>query len=946
MKTIFKNIGVKKIMSLILSAVMVFSVVFFAVGCGGQVESITLNITEINLVVGRSRTITDSDINFEPVLVRNRDFVLISSDNSIFTANNQTSSITAVSAGRARLTIQTVSNGRAAHVYVNVSDIAPSGIEIISSGNMFQNAPYFSQVEFFPHFDIDLDSVVMVSWTVVDSRTNQEKENKTIPSNENLSFMPPSVGSFSVTASVANQMGQNIYDTVMLRAFNPFETPPDYFEHISGLKIQENASQVSFEVDFIDAHGNPERQIEWRVNGEIMGNDRIFRFTPYEAGQFFITLYINNENIPFNADENYALVTLEGVVTPRNLFLCTIRNFPLVTLYFDTNMPNLDYEIMIYRGQTRLPLTISTIYTPTQHLFNDGQVNLTQFIGYTENASYHILNTSFTVQIRSAILMPNAEDSVFSDWAEIENNIVRNYVEAIPHLENTVFDGHRNHFVQNEDDFTELFAHFFKWRERPRLQGISHTQEFEIFICDNFGHPFIYPFVGNEVVLRNNLEAFLVRVFRSLGFTGEYNIQFGFGGDDGEERILFLTIRFDTDGLPSQNSSNLTWPPSIGFQQPHSLQALRPLVNTDFSQNRQTLPIDTSGRREVVVHTSEQLYFVIERGFRPNPAPNSEAYPIYHQAREIMKSIVPNTGFGQVQTLQAIYDYLIWRVSYDHRAWAATGGSTADAVRQDAYYLEGVFGSDPRSLAVCDGITKAFILLAGLENIPSIRVFGQGYVGGGNWGYHAWNKVKVYGEWFIVDATWGVELTRFTPFGTNRWVEVQNRRWFLLTDRETVLTHREDERASFPRTSLRPINAHALKGFYISGSENHAVAAANSLVDNMLESAQNAQQTFYVGMNGLHLQYQSTAGQSEFIAFELRINRSLEHLFSKRESSISNPNEYQQNPILARFRHHNFNNFNMTAPEGQQRAVHFKIVSSDSVRSPQGAMFVQIIIAI
>ncbi|MCI6542391.1 MAG: transglutaminase domain-containing protein, partial [Firmicutes bacterium] len=48
--------------------------------------------------------------------------------------------------------------------------------------------------------------------------------------------------------------------------------------------------------------------------------------------------------------------------------------------------------------------------------------------------------------------------------------------------------------------------------------------------------------------------------------------------------------------------------------------------------------------------------------------------------------------------------------------------------------------------AVCDGICKAFLIMARIENIACVRVVGNS---------HAWNKVYVDGNWFGVDATHG-----------------------------------------------------------------------------------------------------------------------------------------------------------------------------------------------
>ncbi|MCL2256072.1 MAG: hypothetical protein FWC11_04350, partial [Firmicutes bacterium] len=632
MKLFFEKIGAKRILSLVLSAVMLFAIVLFASSCerGVQVQNISLNFSEINIIVGSSRMISGSDITFEPVLVRNRDFVLISGDNSIFTACNNTSSVTALRAGRARLTVQSVSNGRVAVAYVNVSDRAPEKIEVISNGEIFQSALSFSTIEFFAHLDTDLANIVMVNWRIHDIQTGVEYENITLTSYESFSFLPHRVGAFEITASVFNHFNQEISHSVRVGAFYDFVLAPQYFEHIMGELFQETRQEVSFEVDFVDAHGNPPRTIEWMVGEEVMSVERRFNFFPQQSGQFQISLYINGKRISFSTGENYALLVVEDVdgAIPTNLYLCTFRNFPYVTLYFDTSIINVDYEIRIYRetsdgARTSHAVNISTINTATQGVFQNGYADLTEFVGFNESENFHVLNTTFIVRIRT---MLRGERDGISEWVEISSNPIRDYQNAIPHLKNTAFDGHQNHFVQNENDFAKLFAHFFKWREMPRLgNNVSHSQTHEMFICDDFGAPFIYPFVGDSVELTNNITSFLRHNFYALGFTGYYRIEFEFGSNNGQGRIFSLTIRFDTDGLPSFSSDIFHWPSSVGGQAPIALRALRPRVNNDFSNLRQSLPIDSSGRREVLVRTSEQLYFVLERGFRPIVERGSEA---------------------------------------------------------------------------------------------------------------------------------------------------------------------------------------------------------------------------------------------------------------------------------------------------------------------------------
>lgn len=153
-------------------------------------------------------------------------------------------------------------------------------------------------------------------------------------------------------------------------------------------------------------------------------------------------------------------------------------------------------------------------------------------------------------------------------------------------------------------------------------------------------------------------------------------------------------------------------------------------------------------KNEISVSTSNQLVYVLEHGYKPNPVKNSVAEKIYNKAKSVLKQIC-NDSMTDFEKIKAIYDWMILNVQYDNNA-ANNSNVLENWYNYDAWYPEGVFFNNK---AVCDGISKSLLILARIENIATIRVGGK-HNGSG----HAWNKVFIDGFWYGIDATHGGPL--------------------------------------------------------------------------------------------------------------------------------------------------------------------------------------------
>ena len=128
------------------------------------------------------------------------------------------------------------------------------------------------------------------------------------------------------------------------------------------------------------------------------------------------------------------------------------------------------------------------------------------------------------------------------------------------------------------------------------------------------------------------------------------------------------------------------------------------------------------------------------------------------------------------EKVKAIYKWIVSNVTYDNAVLDPNNlyDSTDDNgwVHFASWFAEGALDY---GYAVCDGISKAFVILTGLEGIRSVRISSHAAA-------HAWNKVFIdtdadgVGEWYVVDATWG----NLAITGTG--IEIYDASHFLISD--------------------------------------------------------------------------------------------------------------------------------------------------------------------
>lgn len=253
------------------------------------------------------------------------------------------------------------------------------------------------------------------------------------------------------------------------------------------------------------------------------------------------------------------------------------------------------------------------------------------------------------------------------------------------------------------------------------------------------------------------------------------------------------------------------------------------------------------GAKETMsVSTSNMLYKAVAWGYKPvfmgSQAENLKQ--IYDNAKDALSYIVSDE-MSEYEKVHAIYDYIIYNVRYDHDCanaedkYVSGNLSLNEKMKYYGYYLEGIFLDKfykKDMHAVCDGKSKAFVLMCGIEGITAVRISGEASSDGKNFGGHAWNKVMLDlngtgdKEWYFVDTTWG-------DVGDDS-KEFLSHAYFLLSDDEVKNSHVEKQGHGYPKAEGK-FDYYAHETYTSSGTEyNYVIANKNLAAQQMARALQ------------------------------------------------------------------------------------------------------------
>lgn len=134
-------------------------------------------------------------------------------------------------------------------------------------------------------------------------------------------------------------------------------------------------------------------------------------------------------------------------------------------------------------------------------------------------------------------------------------------------------------------------------------------------------------------------------------------------------------------------------------------------------------------------------------------------------------------GMDERTKVLRIHDWLCANVAYDY------GNYLSDTIPYDSYYYAGVFFN---RRAVCNGYAVSFDLMCYLAGVESEYVSGYSTNSSGSTGGHAWNQVKVNGQWYQIDVTWD------DPVPDRGYGVVSRYTYFLISPQQMSRNHTYD----------------------------------------------------------------------------------------------------------------------------------------------------------
>lgn len=312
------------------------------------------------------------------------------------------------------------------------------------------------------------------------------------------------------------------------------------------------------------------------------------------------------------------------------------------------------------------------------------------------------------------------------DYLAPVNGVINRYIVSMRELGELL-----NYVVLNKPDNNK----FIKYQQKTVDEVPYKTYAFDFYPAFNLENSDDYYYVDVEPgeVAENLVEVYKAVMGAQKAFCPSGSYRFDFvANDNGSYSLTVYLVSKDNSVLQTDAIE-------------HTSANSAHYSATPYGNDYDNYAIDI--RKKIRVADSEQLFHAVSDGYGVTFA-NDYVRTLYEKAKGVVSRII-GPEMTDYEKALAFYDYLATTVAYDSALAAMSVAETPDPDldRYAGFKLEGVFNYHQ---AVCDGISKAYVLLCAIEGIECVRVVGT--VDGKN---HAWNKINLGGVWMVVDATNG-----------------------------------------------------------------------------------------------------------------------------------------------------------------------------------------------
>ena len=207
----------------------------------------------------------------------------------------------------------------------------------------------------------------------------------------------------------------------------------------------------------------------------------------------------------------------------------------------------------------------------------------------------------------------------------------------------------------------------------------------------------------------------------------------------------------------------------------------------------------------LIVRSERELLEAVTRPDKTMIIRDERTRQIYDRAVEIVSEII-TPDMNEFERELAIHDYIVLNTEYDYENYLA------NTIPSDSYSAYGVFF---KGTAVCQGYAHAAHLMLWLSGIESHIVSGTAR---GN--SHAWNKVKIGGEYYNLDVTWDDPV----PDKPGRVMYS----YFNITDEELARDHKWD-RSNWPAATAKEYDYFEYMGLAVHSREELKERISNAI---------------------------------------------------------------------------------------------------------------------